>query len=386
MKHRRRRSGTYMDKVIVISDSFKGSLSSGEIARIAAECIQKFYPDCQIVGLPVADGGEGTVACFLQAVGGDRVVVPVTGPWGEPLEAFYGRMGDTAVIEMAAAAGLPLAGSRLDPSRTTTYGVGQLMRHAVEHGAKHLVLGLGGSATNDGGCGAAAALGVRFTDDAGAAFVPVGATLNRIAAVDCSAAARLLEGVQLEVMCDIDNPLCGPRGAAAVFGPQKGADGAMVAQLDQGLAHLAEILRRDLHRDVTHLPGAGAAGGFGAGAAAFFGAVLRPGIEVVLDLVGFDDLLDGCDLVLTGEGRLDGQSLGGKVPVGVARRAKRRHVPVVALVGVVGPGMEPVYEEGITAVFTTNMEALPFSQICSRGAEDYRRALTNLLRYTKLFA
>ena len=375
-----------MKKVIVISDSFKGSLGSGEIARIAADCIPSYFPGCQVVGLPVADGGEGTVDCFLEAIGGDRVVVPVTGPWGEPVEAAYARIGDTAVIEMAAAAGLPMVGTRLDPSRTTTYGVGQLILHAVEHGAKHLVLGLGGSATNDGGCGAAAALGVKFDNAAGESFVPVGATIPQIASIDCSAAADRLAGVTVEVMCDIDNPLCGPRGAAAIFGPQKGADEAMIRQLDDALGHLADVVETDLHQSVRDLPGAGAAGGFGAGAAAFFGAELRPGIEVVLDLVRFDDLLAGCDLVLTGEGRMDGQSLGGKVPVGVARRAKQKGVPVVAIVGVVGPGIDPVYDEGITAVFTTNREALPFAQIQHRGAEDYRRALTDLLRYTKIFA
>ena len=375
-----------MKKVIVISDSFKGSLGSGEIARIAADCIPSYFPGCQVVGLPVADGGEGTVDCFLEAVGGDRIIVPVTGPWGEPVEAAYGRIGDTAVIEMAAAAGLPMVGPRLDPSRTTTYGVGQLILHAVEHGARHLVLGLGGSATNDGGCGAAAALGVRFTDAAGESFVPVGATLTNIASIDCTAAAERLSGITVEVMCDIDNPLCGPRGAAAVFGPQKGADEAMVRQLDDALAHMARVIERDLGLSVSEIPGAGAAGGFGAGAAAFFGAELRPGIEVVLDLVRFDELLDGCDLVLTGEGRMDGQSLGGKVPVGVARRAKKKHVPVVAIVGIVGPGIEPVYDEGITAVFPTNREALPFAQIQHRGAEDYRRALTDLLRFARIFA
>lgn len=374
-----------MKKVIVISDSFKGSLDSGTIAQIAADCIPAFFPGCQVIGLPVADGGEGTVDCFLKAVGGTRVTVEATGPWGEPAAAFYGRIGDTAVVEMAAAAGLPMAGDRLDPSRTTTYGVGQLLLHAVEHGARHLVLGLGGSATNDGGCGAAAALGVKFYNARGENFVPVGATLPEIAAIDCAGAEERLRGISVEVMCDIDNPLCGPRGSAAVFGPQKGADAAMVEQLDQALAHLDAVIARDLHRSVGELPGAGAAGGFGAGAAAFLHARLRPGIEVVLDLVRFDELLAGCDLVLTGEGRMDGQSLGGKVPVGVARRAKRKGVPAVAIVGIMGPGIEPVYGEGITAVFTTNREALPFEAIRGRGAEDYRRALVDLLRYTKIF-
>ncbi len=372
-----------MKKVIVISDSFKGSLSSSAIVRVARDVLGQFYPNCQVIGLPVADGGEGTVDCFLEAVGGEQIAVPVTGPWGESVEACYGRIGDTAVVEMAAAAGLPMVGERLDPSKTTTYGVGQLLRHAVEHGATHLILGLGGSATNDGGCGAAAAMGVVFRDKAGQSFVPVGETLGEIASIDCTAARALLSGVTVEVMCDIDNPLCGPQGAAAIFGPQKGADAAMIRQLDHNLGYLARRIETDLGITVSELPGAGAAGGFGAGAAAFFGAQLRPGIEVVLDLVRFEEQLDGCDLVLTGEGRMDGQSLGGKVPIGVSRRAKKKQVPVVAIVGITGPGIEPIYDEGITAVFSTNREALPFAAVRDRGEDDYRRALTDLMRYTK---
>ncbi len=372
-----------MKKVIVISDSFKGSLSSSAIVRVARDVLGQFYPNCQVIGLPVADGGEGTVDCFLEAVGGEQIAVPVTGPWGESVEACYGRIGDTAVVEMAAAAGLPMVGERLDPSKTTTYGVGQLLRHAVEHGAIHLILGLGGSATNDGGCGAAAAMGVVFRDKAGQSFVPVGETLGEIASIDCTAARALLSGVTVEVMCDIDNPLCGPQGAAAIFGPQKGADAAMIRQLDHNLGYLARRIETDLGITVSELPGAGAAGGFGAGAAAFFGAQLRPGIEVVLDLVRFEEQLDGCDLVLTGEGRMDGQSLGGKVPIGVSRRAKKKQVPVVAIVGITGPGIEPIYDEGITAVFSTNRDALPFAAVRDRGEDDYRRALTDLMRYTK---
>lgn len=372
-----------MKKVVVISDSFKGSLSSSQIACIAKDCVPRHFPGCQVIGLPVADGGEGTVECFLEAVGGERVTVPVTGPWDEPVESFYARIGDTAVVEMAAAAGLPMVGDRLDPSRTTTWGVGLLIRHAVEHGAKKLVLGLGGSATNDGGCGCAAALGVRFLDKQGQSFRPVGATLKDIVSIDCTAAEALLQDVRVEVMCDIDNPLCGDRGAAAVFAPQKGADAAMVAELDEGLAHMASVVQAQLGKAVAEQPGTGAAGGFGAGAAAFLNAVLRPGIEVVLDVVDFDRQLEACDLVITGEGRIDGQSLGGKVPVGVARRARGSGVPVITIVGITGDGYEAVYEEGITAVFNTNRAALPFAQIKDRGEEDYRRALEDVLRLIK---
>lgn len=372
-----------MRKIVVISDSFKGTLSSSQVAQTAKSCILKYYPDCEVVCLPVADGGEGTVECFLEAIGGTRVTTRVTGPWGESVQADYARIGETAVIEMAAAAGLPMVGNRKDPSRTTTFGVGEQIRHAVEAGAKRIVLGLGGSATNDGGCGAAAAMGVVFKNGAGEPFCPVGATLGEIAEIDVSETKRLLGGVSVEVMCDIANPLCGPGGAAAVFGPQKGADSRMIAALDAGLSHMAHVVSAQLHADVAELEGAGAAGGFGAGSVAFFGAALRPGIEVVLDMVDFDAKLQHCDLVITGEGRIDGQSLGGKVPVGVARRAKGTGVPVVAIVGIVRDDAYGVYDEGITAIFATNRAALPFEEVKTRGAEDYRHALEDVLRYTK---
>ncbi len=372
-----------MKKVIVVSDSFKGSLSSSQIVQIAKDRIPRYFPDCQVIGMPVADGGEGTVDCFLEAIGGERITVPVTGPWGEQVMGFYARIGDTAVVEMAAAAALPMVGDRKDPSRTTTWGVGELIRHAIEQDAKKIILGLGGSATNDGGCGCAAALGVRFLDSDGNTFRPVGATLKDIAALDCSEADALLQDVTVEVMCDIDNPLCGTRGAAAVFAPQKGADAAMVAELDAGLAHLAAVVQAQLGISVAELPGAGAAGGFGAGAVALLHAELRPGIEVVLDFVGFDRQLEDCDLVITGEGRIDGQSLGGKVPIGVSRRAKAQGVPVIAIVGIVSDDADAVYEEGITAVFNTNRAALPFAQIKDRGEADYRRTLDDVLRFAK---
>ena len=369
-----------MKKIIVISDSFKGTISSSRVAKIAKECILSHFPQCEVIGLPVADGGEGTVDCFLEAMGGEAVACTVQGPWGEQVEARYAKIGEIAVVEMAAAAGLPMAAPNLNPEKTTTYGVGQLIAHAVEQGAKKIILGLGGSATNDGGCGCAAALGVQFYDAQGAEFCPTGGTLQNIAEIDASAAKKLLENVEVEVMCDIDNPLCGSRGAARVFAPQKGADEAMVQRLDQGLAHLAACICSE----AAELPGAGAAGGFGFGAVAFLGAKLRAGIEVVLDLVDFEEKLEGCDLVITGEGRIDGQSLGGKVPVGVARRAKAKDVPVVAVVGVVGDDADAVYEEGIAAIFNTNRAGLPFAEILHRGEEDYRRTMESLLRYTKM--
>ena len=369
-----------MNRCVVISDSFKGTLSSLQICAIAERCIRSEFPACQVAALPVADGGEGTVDCFEAACGGTRVTLSVSGPFGEPVNADYLRLGNRAVVEMAACAGLPLAAGRPDPCRATTYGVGQLLRHAAEHGAGELILGLGGSATNDGGCGCAAALGVRFLDADGADFVPTGGTLERIARIDVSGSAELLRGVRLRVMCDIDNPLFGPHGAAFVFAPQKGADGETVARLDRGLRHLDAVFRRELGRSVAEVPGAGAAGGFGGGMLALFGAELCPGIDTVLELVEFDRRLRDCDLVLTGEGRLDSQSVRGKVVSGVARRAKALGVPVVALVGAVTEDAAEIYAAGVSAVFTINREAVDLSVSRGRSGENYAAALTDILR------
>lgn len=370
-----------MKKILVVSDSFKGTISSGEICDIVAEETRRFFPACEIVGLPVADGGEGTVDSYLECMPGEKIFCEAAGPNFERRTAFYGRFGETAIIEMAAVAGLPLVDDTAkDPSRTTTYGVGELMRHALEHGAKRIILGLGGSATNDGGCGAAAALGARFLDANGESFVPVGGTLSKIANIDLTQIKRLLVGVDLIAMCDIDNPMHGQRGAAFVFAPQKGADETMVRLLDGELVALDQTIARSLGIETANLPGAGAAGAMGAGVVAFFGAQLKPGIETVLDTVNFDERVAGADFVITGEGRLDSQSLRGKVVIGVARRAKRAGVPVVAIVGDIGDDIDEAYEAGVTAVFSTNRLAIPFSEAKPRSKRDYRAAVNNIMR------
>ena len=371
-----------MSKYVLIPDSFKGTLSSADICRIAAEEILRLEPPAEVCAIPVADGGEGTVDAFLAAVGGRRIEAPCTGPWGEPVTAHYALLPDgTAVVEMAAAAGLPLAGDACDPEKTTTYGVGQLMAHALSHGAVRLVLGLGGSATNDGGCGAAAALGAEFLDEQGNAFVPVGGTLTRIARIRTETLRRTLGGVPVTVMCDIDNPLCGPEGAAAVFGPQKGADAAMVARLDAGLRHLAQVLARDLGMEVLTLSGGGAAGGFGAGAAALFGGVLRMGIDTVLDTVDFDRRCRGARLVITGEGHLDSQSMRGTTVIGVARRAKARGIPVAVLAGGCETALDAVYAAGVSGVFPVNPSPCTLEEARRHGQENLRFTVGNLLRF-----
>ena len=369
-----------MKKCVVVSDSFKGTVSSREICAIAQRVIPRHFPACEVVCIPVADGGEGTVDCFIQAMGAQRVEVTVTNALGEKSAAAYARIGELAIIEMAAAAGLPQVGALRCPGTATTYGVGELIAHAAHSGCKRILLGLGGSATNDGGCGCAAALGVRFTDASGRAFVPVGATLDRIAHIDASAARERLHGVRVIAMCDITNPMHGHSGAAHIFAPQKGADEAAVRELDRQLRTLDKTFRRELNASVAMLPGAGAAGAFGAGCVALLGAELRRGIEVVLDVVGFDALLADADLVITGEGRIDAQSTHGKVVGGVARRAHARGVPVFAIVGDVGDDAYGAYDAGVSAIFSINRLAVPRDEAKARSHIDYTHTLDDLLR------
>lgn len=371
-----------MHKYILIPDSFKGTLSARDFCAVAREAIGRADPGAQVLSIPLADGGEGTVEAFLAACGGQRIECPCTGPYGGTAPGFYGLLPDgTAVVELAAAAGLPLARTDLHPAEATTYGVGQLLLHAARHGARRLLLGLGGSATNDGGCGAAAALGAEFLDAEGRAFVPTGGTLTQIAHIRMKGLRETMAGAEVTVMCDIDNPLCGPAGAAAVFGPQKGADAAMVARMDAGLRHLAETLEKDVGMEVLTLAGGGSAGGFGAGAAAFFGGQLRMGIDVVLDLTDFDRKCRGASLVITGEGHLDSQSLRGKTVVGVARRARALGVPAAALVGGCETALDAVYAEGVSGVFPIHPALCTWPQAAARSEEDLRFTVGNLLRF-----
>ena len=366
-----------MERYVLVPDSFKGTMTSAEVCEIMRQEILRAAPEAEVAAIPVADGGEGSVAAFLAALGGERIEVPCHGPYMEEMTGFFGLLPDgTAVVEMAAAAGLPLVGSRLNPEETTTYGAGELMAAAVRAGARRIILGLGGSATNDGGCGAACALGVRFYAEAGESFLPVGGTLGRVAKVDIGGRMALPEIV---VMCDIDNPLCGDSGAAAVFGPQKGADTEMMARLDAGLHHLAEVVRRDLGIGMEHLPGAGAAGGMGGGSVAFWNGRLQMGIETVLDAVGFDSLVKGARMVFTGEGRLDSQSVRGKVVAGVAKRAKQAQVPVTAIVGAVGEGADGIYALGVNAVFSINHAPEAFETARLRSRENLARTMRNVM-------
>lgn len=373
-----------MKKVAVVSDSFKGSITSREICDIVAEETLRFFPTCEVVQIPVADGGEGTVDSFLSCMPGEKIIVEATGPNFEKRSSFYGIIGETAIIEMAAVAGLPLVGADNDPSKTTTYGVGELMRHALSNGAKRIILGLGGSATNDGGCGAAAAMGTVFSDMDGNEFLPTGSSLSKIEHVDVSNTRQLLHNVEVIAMCDIDNPMHGKHGAAYIFGPQKGADTQMVERLDDELIALDALFYREMDLSIASLPGTGAAGAMGAGVIAFFNATLKPGIETILDTGCFEERVAGSDLVITGEGKLDSQSLRGKVVNGVARRSKEIGVPVIAVVGDVGEDIDEVYQLGVTAVLSTNQLAIPFQEAKRRSKQDYRFTISNLMRIIRV--
>ncbi|WP_428770462.1 glycerate kinase [Treponema sp. HNW] len=376
-----------MKKILLIPDSFKGTMSSARICALMKEAVEDIFPGCETTAIPVADGGEGSVDAFLEAVGGEKIRITVKNPFFEDMEGFYGILNSktagaekTAVVEMAACAGLPLVLGRLNPRITTTYGAGQLIADAVQKGCKNIIIGLGGSATNDAGCGAAAALGVEFFDKDGKSFVPAGGTLKNIERIDISKALKLLKGCTLTAMCDIDNPLYGTNGAAYIFGPQKGADETAVQELDAGLRHLSDIVKKDLGIDKADFPGAGAAGGMGYGMLSFLGAELKMGIETVLDTTDFDRKLKGADFVFTGEGKIDSQSLRGKVVIGVARRAKKAGVPVIAVVGDAEAGLDAAYDTGVTAVFSINRLAVPFSEAKKTAEADLSAAMRDILR------
>jgi glycerate kinase len=368
-------------KIVIAPDSFKESLSALAVANAIEAGLREVFPDADYVKLPVADGGEGTVQAMIDATGGERIEYTVSGPLGEPVPAFYGRTGGQggnaaiAVIEMAAASGLEsVPPARRDPMLATSRGTGELILHALDAGARRFVLGVGGSATNDGGAGMLQALGVRLLDADGLDIGPGGGALARLARIDASSMDARIAASEFHIACDVSNPLTGPRGASAVFGPQKGATPAMVEQLDANLAHYADIVQRDLGRDERAMPGAGAGGGIALAMVVFLGGRLRPGIEIVTEAVKLDEAVRDADLVITGEGRIDGQTVNGKTPMGVAKVAQRHGKPVIAIGGGLAPDAGAVHEHGIAAVFAavsrpcTVAEALAAAEINLRTA------------------
>ncbi len=373
-----------MRRYVLAPDSFKGTMSSIEICDLIESIIQELDPGAHVDKVPVADGGEGLVDAFLSMSGGKgrRIETTVTGPLFAPVSSFYGMLDDdTAIVEMAAAAGLPmLSREERNPEKTTSLGVGELILKAAEAGAKKIVIGLGGSATNDCGLGMAQALGFRFVDQDGQELSPVGGSLSKVAKIIPPKTRMIPDSVVIEAACDVNNPLYGTNGAAYIYGPQKGADPAMVEALDKGLRNMAERIEADLGLDVRTIPGAGAAGGLGAAVVAFLGGTLRPGIELLLDAAHFDELVSQADYVFTGEGRMDGQSLSGKTPVGVAMRARKFNVPVIGVVGSLGKDVDPLYGVGFTTVVSTIRDLAPLEETLQNAKIDLIAMVRTLVR------
>ncbi len=374
-------------KIVIAPDSFKESMSALTAANAIENGFKKIIPEATYVKVPMADGGEGTVQSLVDTTNGKIISETVTGPAGYPVEAFYGITGDekTAVIEMAAASGLHLVQyENRDPLTATTKGTGELILAALDLGVKHLIIGLGGSATNDGGAGMAQALSARLLNSDGQPIDFGGDELNKIHSIDTTNLDPRLQQVQVDVACDVDNPLTGDHGASAVFGQQKGATEEMIATLDQNLTHYAQILKRDLNKDVEKIAGSGAAGGLGAGLLAFLEADLTRGIDIVIDAVNLEKHMEHATLVITGEGKIDKQTIYGKTPIGVAKIAKQHNIPVIGLAGSLGEDYQVVHDHGIDALYSIVPSAVPLETALA-NAEQYTEQLAeNIARTIKV--
>ncbi|WLI26975.1 glycerate kinase [Pseudomonas rhodesiae] len=376
-------------KIIIAPDSFKDSLSAAGVAQAIVEGLTQVWPDAQMIQCPMADGGEGTVDAVLAACHGELRRQTVHGPLGAPVQARWGWLADshTAIIEMAEASGLQLLPpDQRDACRTTTFGTGELIRAALEAGARRIILAIGGSATNDGGAGAMQALGVQLFDADDQPLPPGGLALAQLARISLDSLDPRVGEVRFEIAADVNNPLCGPHGASAIFGPQKGASPQQVRQLDAALGHFADHCARVLPTDVRDEPGSGAAGGLGFAAKAFLGAQFRAGVEVVADLVGLDAAVRGADLVITGEGRFDAQTLRGKTPFGVARIARQHGVPVIVIAGTLGEGYEQMYSHGVDAAFALPSGPISLEQACSEAPRLLRERAADIARVWRVAA
>lgn len=374
-------------KIVIAPDSYKESLSALDVASAIEAGFREIFPDAHYVKIPVADGGEGTVEAMVAATKGKIVRLTVTGPLGTQVDAFYGLSGDesTAYIEMAAASGLErVPASQRDPLITTSFGTGELIRHALDKGVDHIIIGIGGSATNDGGAGMMQALGARLLDTSGQQIGHGGGALAGLASIDIDALDARLQRCRIEVACDVTNPLTGKEGASAIFGPQKGATPALVQQLDQALAHYAAIIQRDLDIDVLTIPGGGAAGGMGAALHAFCHAELRRGIEIVTEALGLAEQVQDADLVITGEGRIDSQSINGKVPIGVASVAKRFNKPVIGIAGSLTADVGVVHQHGIDAVFSVLYSICTLDEALASAGKNVEMTARNVAATLKL--
>ncbi|WP_391559758.1 glycerate kinase [Robertmurraya sp.] len=373
-------------KFVLAPDSFKESITAKQAALAMERGIKKVFPDAECVIVPMADGGEGTVESLVSLENGRLLKTEVAGPLGDTVLAEYGMVEKTAIIEMASASGLQMIKSAdRNPLVTTSYGTGQLIKHALDQGAERILIGIGGSATNDGGVGMLQALGVSFKDETGAELPFGGGALSRLHSIDVSGLDPRIKDVQMDVACDVTNPLTGENGASAIFGPQKGATPDMVRQLDENLAHYATLIQKELGKDVATVSGAGAAGGLGTGLIAFLDARLLKGIDLVIEFTGLDKKVEGADFVFTGEGSIDHQTLYGKTPFGVASVANRYNIPVIAFAGRVGDGVEVLYENGFTAIFGIVNGVASVDEVLASGETNLCRTVENVCRVLMLF-
>ena len=373
-------------KLLFASDSFKGSLTSVKTVALLAQAARDVFGECECEGIPVADGGEGTVDAVVSAEKGQKQYVRVHGPLMTEVEASYGTFGEgRAVIEMASASGLPLVPEALrDPRSTTTFGTGELIRHALRNGYRDISIAIGGSATNDGGMGCARALGVRFLDDDGQELEGFGRDLARVAHIDLTGMDPRIREAKMTIMCDVTNPLCGENGATYTFAKQKGATPAIQEELEAGMMNYCRVIRRQFGIDCNEIQGAGAAGGLGAALKVFFDGEMKSGIETVLDLIHFDDRLDGVDLVVTGEGRTDWQSCFGKVMQGVGVRARNRGIPVAGLSGSLGKDALNICDWGISSIMTSVNSPMPLQEALDRAEELYLNAAVRMFRFIRM--
>ncbi len=374
-------------KIVVAPDSFKESLRAKEVAEIIEEGIKRVFPQAEVIKIPLADGGEGTVEAILEARGGKVISQEVTSPLGERIKAHFGILDDgfTGIVEMAQASGLSLVPqSQRNPLLTTTYGTGELIKAALDRGCKRIIVGIGGSATVDGGAGMVQALGAKLLNGKGKQISFGGGSLGEIVSIDMSPLDYRVKNTEVLVASDVDNPLCGPKGAARVYGPQKGTTPEMVKTLEKNLAHFAMMIKKYLNKEVKNIPGAGAAGGLGAGLIAFLGAELRPGIKLMIEASRLEERIKGADLVISGEGRIDEQTVYGKTPVGVAEMAKKEKIPVIIIGGEIRGDVEALYERGVDAVVSCIDRILPRAEAMKEARKTLRQATERAMRLIKI--
>ena len=373
-------------KIVIAPDSFKGSLTAVEVADAIGQGVREIFPEAKIIKIPMADGGDGTVQCLVTATGGEILREKVTGPLGDEVLASYGILGGkkTAVIEMAEASGLTLVPeNKRNPLITTTYGTGQLIKAALDQGCRKMIIGIGGSATNDGGAGMVQALGVRLLDREGKEIGFGGGELKKISRIDINNLDSRLPETEVLIASDVSNPLCGPRGAARIYGPQKGATPEIIEELDESLAHFAEVIKRDLNKDIKDIPGGGAAGGLGAGLMAFLDAELKPGIEIMIEIVKLEQAIKDTDLVITGEGKIDSQTIYGKAPIGVAKIAKKYNVPVIAVAAIISDDADIVYQHGIDNLIKVIEPPMSLSESKSKKVGLVKKSIKQFLERKK---